>query len=53
MPAFEVWDKVKVTIDDLPYAGIIISYTENELYTVSVLGRGDTVQREASEIEAI
>lgn len=53
MATFEVWDKVRVTIDDAPYAGIIISYTEDKLYTISVLGKGNIIQREASDIEAL
>ena len=37
----EVWDEVKVEIDEVPYHGIIIN-VEDDIYTVSILGKGET-----------
>ena len=36
-----IYDIVKVYIDELPYLGTIIKKANN-IYTVSILGKGDT-----------
>ena len=49
---YEVGDKVKIEIDDLPYAGTVITY-ENTTYQVSVDGLGRVVSAEESDLEAL
>ena len=50
--SFEVGDKVKVTIDDLPYAGTIITYNDN-IYKVSVDGLGSVLSLEENDISIL
>ena len=53
---FEVGDKVKVEIDNLPYAGIVLTYDENEdpiMYQVSVLGKGNVLNIAESDLTAL
>lgn len=50
--SFEVGDKVKVTVNDLPYAGTIITYNDNT-YKVSVDGLGNVISLEESDISAL
>lgn len=48
----EVWDNVKVEIDELPYHGIIIN-KEDDVYTVSIVGKGNTYKFTADEMTKI
>jgi hypothetical protein len=47
-----VWDRVKVTINELPYAGTIIA-KEDELYIVSIVGMDEVYKFQESEIETL
>ena len=51
---YEVGDKVKITIDELPYAGTIITYDTQDgetVYTVSVDGMGQVVFATDSDLD--
>ena len=48
----EVWDNVKVEIDELPYYGIIIN-KEDDIYTVSIVGKGNTYKFTEDEMTKI
>jgi len=53
---YEVGDKVKITVNELPYAGTIITYnTENSetVYTVSVDGIGQVVFATDSDLDTL
>jgi protein involved in polysaccharide export with SLBB domain len=49
---YEVGDRVKVTVDDLPYAGTIITY-DDTTYQVSVDGLGRVVKLEEEDIDPL
>lgn len=54
--SFEVGAKVKVEVNDLPYAGTIITYDENVdpvIYKVSVEGLGNVIELTEDDIEEI
>ena len=47
MATFDVSDKVKVELSDLPYAGIILSYDATppvNTYKVSIQGKGEVIE---------
>ena len=50
--SYEVGEKVKVNINDLPYAGTIITY-DDTTYKVSVDGLGNVMSLEESDITAL
>ena len=50
--SYEVGDKVKITVDDLPYAGTIITYSDST-YKVSVEGLGKVVDAEDADLESL
>lgn len=52
MNTYEVGDKVKITVDDYPYLGVIITYSDN-VYKVSVEGLGKVVDATDSDLEAL
>ena len=52
MNTYEVGDKVKITVDDLPYAGTIITY-DDSTYKVSVEGLGKVVSATDNDLEAL
>ena len=43
MDTYEVGDRVKIIVDDLPYEGIIITYDDSGIYKVSVTGLGKVI----------
>ena len=50
---FEVGDRVKVSINYLPYAGIVLTYDDTVdpiMYKVSILGLGDTCDFEEADL---
>ena len=49
---FEVGDRVKIEVDDLPYAGTVITY-EDTTYQVSVDGLGRVVSAEETDLQAL
>lgn len=54
--AYEVGSRVKIEINDLPYAGTIITYNDAVdpiTYKVSVDGYGNVVTAEESNLEAL
>lgn len=53
MNTYEVGDRVKITLDDLPYEGIIITYNDSGVYKVSVTGLGKVVEAEDADLEAL
>lgn len=46
---YEVGDRVKIEVDDLPYAGTVITYDDNN-YKVSVDGLGKVVLAEETDL---
>ena len=50
--AFEVGDRVKLEVNDLPYAGTVVTY-DDTLYQISVDGLGKIVSAEESDLEAL
>lgn len=39
---FKVWDKVSVTIEDIDYAGIVVTYnSDDDIYGVSIPALGE------------
>lgn len=51
MDTYEVGDRVKIIVDDLPYEGIIITYDDSGIYKVSVTGLGKVINAEDSDLE--
>ena len=54
--AYEVGDKVKLNVNDLPYAGEVITYDDTAspiVYKVSVTGLGQVIEAEESDISAL
>lgn len=50
--SFEVGDRVKIEVDDLPYAGTVITY-DDQIYQVSVDGLGKVVSAEETDLQAL
>ena len=50
--SYEVGDRVKIEVDDLPYAGTVITY-DDTTYQVSVDGLGKVVSAEENELQAL
>ena len=54
--AYEVGSRVKIEINDLPYAGTVITYNDAVspiTYKVSVDGYGSVVTAEESDLQAL
>jgi len=54
--SYEVGDKVKVTVNDMPYAGVVVTYDSNTdpvEYKISAVGIGDIIIATDDDIEAL
>lgn len=49
---YEVGDRVKIEVDDLPYAGTVITY-DDTTYKVSVDGLGKVLSAEESDLSPL
>lgn len=49
---YEVGDRVKIEVDDLPYAGTVITY-DDTTYKVSVDGLGKVISAEESDLSPL
>lgn len=49
---YEVGDRVKIEVNDLPYAGTIITY-DDQVYKVSVDGLGKVVSAEEDDLDPL
>lgn len=53
---FEVGEKVKVSVNDLPYAGTVMTYDDSSsptIYQVDVHGLGSVLTFEESDISSL
>lgn len=55
-PTYALGSRVKVTVNDLPYAGTVITYNDADdpiIYTVSVAGLGDCVVADEDSLDSL
>lgn len=55
-PTYALGSQVKVTVNELPYVGTVITYNDTDdpvIYTVSVAGLGDCVVADEDSLESL